>query len=215
MQFTTEQEKNNSINTLDITIKKDRNGFKFDIYRKPTATDIIIPHESCHPIEQKLSAIHYLQNRKETYPTDEHSKQKEEHVIDHTLHNNNYNTIPLNRQKTNHKKKDENLQPQRPKWAKFTYVGRKTRFITKLFKNSGINIAFTTKLNIGKLLTYTQDNHHNKYDESGVYQLTCLDCNRKYIGQTGRSFHIVTIWSRFMFCSLRRFMSPIQSIPKR
>jgi hypothetical protein len=23
-------------------------------------------------------------------------------------------------------------------------------------------------------------------DESGVYQLTCLDCNGKYIGQTGR-----------------------------
>jgi hypothetical protein len=28
-----------------------------------------------------------------------------------------------------------------------------------------------------------------KYDNSGIYQLKCLDCPLKYIGQTGRAFH--------------------------
>jgi hypothetical protein len=42
--------------------------------------------------------------------------------------------------------------------AKFTYVGRETRYIGKSFKNSSKNVAFTTKEIIGKLLAYNHDN---------------------------------------------------------
>jgi hypothetical protein len=28
-----------------------------------------------------------------------------------------------------------------------------------------------------------------KYNKSGIYQIKCLDCPLKYIGQTGRAFH--------------------------
>jgi hypothetical protein len=46
LQFTIEQENNNSINFLDIT----NNGLNFRVYRKPTATDHIIPRNSnTHP----------------------------------------------------------------------------------------------------------------------------------------------------------------------
>jgi len=31
------------------------------------------------------------------------------------------------------------------KWAKFTYVGKETEFIAKLFKISNLKIAFTTQ----------------------------------------------------------------------
>jgi hypothetical protein len=49
IKFTMETENDNKINFLDITIHKERNGFSFNIFRKPTATDIIIPKGSCHP----------------------------------------------------------------------------------------------------------------------------------------------------------------------
>jgi hypothetical protein len=42
IQFTIETHTNNKINYLDITIENKNNTFTFDIYRKPTATDIII-----------------------------------------------------------------------------------------------------------------------------------------------------------------------------
>ena len=29
------------------------------------------------------------------------------------------------------------------KWAKFTYVGKETKFIIKIFNNTSLNIAFT------------------------------------------------------------------------
>jgi hypothetical protein len=60
--------------------------------------------------------------------------------------------------------------------AKFTYVGKETRFITKLFKDTNIKIAFTTYNTIEKYLALKQEAPQNKYDRSGVYQLTCPNC---------------------------------------
>ena len=60
LQFTMEQENNNSINFLDITIYKNNNSLNFCVYRKPTATDHIIPHNSNHPAEHKRTVVNYL-----------------------------------------------------------------------------------------------------------------------------------------------------------
>jgi hypothetical protein len=48
MNFAWEKETGNKINFLDLTITKDNKNFSFDIYRKPTTTDILIPSDSCH-----------------------------------------------------------------------------------------------------------------------------------------------------------------------
>ena len=53
------QEKNNNINFLVISTQK-TDCLSFQIYRKPTTTDHIIPNDSNHPPEQKLSAVNYL-----------------------------------------------------------------------------------------------------------------------------------------------------------
>jgi hypothetical protein len=79
-------------------------------------------------------------------------------------------------------------QPNK-KFVTFTYIGKETKFIMKLFKHANIQIAYNTTNTIGNLLRQKQQ--YNKLDihnKSGVYQLTCPDCNMKYIGQTGRSF---------------------------
>ena len=57
LSFTMETENNSNIDFLDITIYK-TNELAFRIYRKPTATDHIISHDSNHPPpERKISAI--------------------------------------------------------------------------------------------------------------------------------------------------------------
>jgi hypothetical protein len=66
-------------------------------------------------------------------------------------------------------------------------VGRKPNKSLKLFKDTHIKIAYKTWNTIQKLTKrHTQS---EKYDNSGIYQLKCLDCPPKYIGQTGRAFH--------------------------
>jgi hypothetical protein len=56
LQFTLEEEEEEEdrmIHFLDITIFRHNNNVQFDIFRKPTATDVIIPYYSYHPDEQK------------------------------------------------------------------------------------------------------------------------------------------------------------------
>jgi hypothetical protein len=171
---------------LDIAITREKHRFVYDIYRKPTATDSLIPRESCHPHEHKISAIHYLHNSNETYPIEEQNKQEEKRIIEHILCNNNYSPTTLNTCINKSTRHDEH--PQQQKWAKFTNMGTETRFVTKLFQKAGLRIAYTTRHPIGQLLTHNNGNRCNKYEGSGVYQLACLDCNRHHVGQTGHSF---------------------------
>jgi hypothetical protein len=74
--------------------------------------------------------------------------------------------------------------------ATFTYIGKETRSITKIFKNTNLKIAFKTTNTVQNHLCYLKEPNHRKdpYHNSGIYQLTCKECNQKYIGQTGRTF---------------------------
>jgi hypothetical protein len=42
------------------------------------------------------------------------------------------------------------------KWVSFTYVGKETKFITKLFKNTNVRISYMAKNTIEKLLAFRQ-----------------------------------------------------------
>jgi DNA-directed RNA polymerase subunit L len=92
IEFKVEKEHHNSINFLDLTIHRRNKTVEFEIYRKPTHTDIIIPIDSCHPCEHKISAIKYLINRVNTYPITEEAKKSEIATIHNILRNNKYDT---------------------------------------------------------------------------------------------------------------------------
>ena len=76
LTFTLEREQENKLNFLDLSIIKSIDNISFDICRKPTTSDIIIPNDFCHPTEQKLAAIRYFTNRINTYNLDDAKKQK-------------------------------------------------------------------------------------------------------------------------------------------
>jgi hypothetical protein len=123
-----------------------------------------------------------------TYNLIETNKEFERNTIKHILHNNNYDVSILERfSKTDHKVKHSTN-----KWAKFTYIGKETKFITKLFKDSSIKVTYTTNNTISKAFSLKPDlaRKQNQFERSGVYQLMCSDCNMRYIGQTGRPFFI-------------------------
>ena len=194
MKFSLELEADNRLNYLDLTLIKNPNGLSFDIYRKPTATDTIIPMDSCHPREQKMAAVRYFVNRINTYGLSNNSKQAEIDTIKHILHNNLYEVSILDKMIRKEEKRNTNQQqtPEHPKqkWARFTYVGSETRLITKLFRYTQVKVAYTTNNNLNKLLRNNVTNEADKYTRSGIYQLNCPTCSNKYIGQTGMSFQI-------------------------
>lgn len=57
ISFTLEIENNNTLNFLDLQITKHNNTFTYNIYRKPTTTDTLIPESSQHPAQHKKAAF--------------------------------------------------------------------------------------------------------------------------------------------------------------
>jgi len=55
---------------------------------------------------------------------------------------------------------------------------------------SNLKVSFRADITTGKLLAYNKNTNFNKFNKCGVYQLTCQDCNRKYIGQTSKPLDI-------------------------
>jgi hypothetical protein len=182
-----EKESENKINFLDLTKQKETNKFIFKAHSKPTTTVFIITLHSCHPQEHKHAAICLMINRMNTYSLNKADKEDEKNTIKHIISNNKYDTATIN---TLGKHKNNRKHQSGTKWAKFTYIGKETKFNTKLFKDSPINITFTTRQTIKKLLSYYPQPAHDKFDNSGVYEMTCPDSHKKYIGQTSRSFQI-------------------------
>jgi len=60
-------------------------------------------------------------------------------------------------------------------------------YITNLFRKNYLKITYCTKNIIGKLLSHRSPTP-DKFSLSGVYKLTCPDCQKAYIGQTSRRF---------------------------
>jgi len=112
--------------------------------------------------------------------------QIEDYLIQQILHNNGYNT-PTRRTTSNNKKHEHNIAETL--CTKFTYIGRETRAITKVFKNTKVKVTYSTNNTLRKLLMEKHQPQRNKYENSWIYQITCPTCNMKYMGQTGRSFN--------------------------
>jgi len=177
-----EEEVDNRINFLDITISRVDNKILFNINRKPTTTDIIIPNDSYHPPRAQASS-RYLTNCLSTYSRNETKERRM------TQYNRYYITINdtriLNKITWTNDVQEQKEVETKIKWAKFTHVGRQTKFITKWFKNLSLKVSFKTDKTTGKLSAQNENINQNKFKKCGVYQLTCHDCNRKH---TGRSF---------------------------
>jgi hypothetical protein len=124
-------------------------------------------------------------NRVHTYPITNEEKTKKLNIIQDTLYNNEYKNKNLNIRHPRNKKhnnKNTSQQHQTTKWTTFTYYGKETKEIAKLFKETNIKIAFRTKNLVKPSL------QQDEYENSGVYQIRCMDCPLKYIGQTGQTF---------------------------
>jgi len=123
LNFTLEQEQNNALNFLDLTIKKTSKKLVFDIYRKHTTSDNIILNDSCHPSEQKLAAIRFFTNRLNTYDIGHAEKQREMEIMKEIISSAKFHTSVLNRVRSN--KTKPYSENQRKRWVKFTYIGKK------------------------------------------------------------------------------------------
>jgi hypothetical protein len=134
-----------------------------------------------------MAAIRYLYVRMNTYQLSSENMLKVSNTIQQILPHKRYNTsIPNNLRF----KKKQKQNVGKVQWAKFTCAGKEASAITKLFKNTNVKAAFSTNNTIGAFLATRHQRTKCKYENCGIYQLTCPTRNMKYIGQTGRHFKV-------------------------
>jgi hypothetical protein len=133
-------------------------------------------------MEHKYSAVKFLADRMNTYPISVNNKRKEETQIETVLVNNNYPEYIYIRTTKENKTETKQITQKRDKWAMFTYIGKEMRTIAKLFRNTNTKIAYRMTNTIQNHLR--EKNQNNIYERSGIYQLKCGGCQKKYVEQT-------------------------------
>lgn len=192
LKFTIEREVNNKINFLDLTIKRTNNDLEFEIYRKPTQINNIIPFNSNHHMQHKNAALNCYIHRMHKVPLLPEAFEKEykyiknlakehhfpENHIDKLIQRFKLRQDPLYLPETN----DNHV------YRCITY-NESTKRLEKLFYKNNIKLIYKTNKTIESYLNNSKDKSEMN-NNSGIYRIKCKDCNAIYIGQTGRSLKI-------------------------
>jgi hypothetical protein len=92
-------------------------------------------HNSNHPTQHKYGTVKFLYNRLNTYDVKKEEYQHELNIIHNILHNTSF---PVKPQKPHIHTLVQGKPSQTPKhrWATFTFVGKKTSYINKIFRQN-------------------------------------------------------------------------------
>lgn len=197
IKFTIEEEKDNKINFLDLTIIRENKKLNYDIFRKPTHTNRYIPADSFHPFKYKAAAFNSMFDRLFKIPLSKERFQKEK---SHILEIASVNGFELEEIKKLFVKKEmkikqhtlstffnqsQNLQVKRisvPYFPKITFK------LQKKFKQFGILLVTRPIFKLSHLINI-KDKILNE-EKSGIYKINCNCCDKFYIGKTSRNFNI-------------------------
>ena len=130
-----------------------------------------------------------------TIPLLPHAFQKEIDIIQHIAESNEIKIdIPkLVRKKLIVRALDSTTtlprQTEKKRWIRIPYLGTLSHRLSRILRQSNLNPAFYTLLNLKHIFSHLKDPIHLR-DKSGVYKLECEDCPATYIGQSGRKMRI-------------------------
>lgn len=193
IKFTLELEVDKALNFLDLTVSRIDNRHDFQIYRKPTYTDVTIPESSCHPFQHKLAAYRSFIHRLMSVPLSQDNYNKELSVIYYIAESNGYNRnmidgIIKGKRRNMVRSLLYPLPLERPQKyvGSLTYLGSVSDRVSKTLARNEIRVAFKTNNSLRQLCNGKDRLEDHK--KSGVYKLVCDECNGIYVGQTGRNF---------------------------
>lgn len=197
IKFTTEIETNGKLPFLDVLVINSNQKIEFDIYRKKTHTDRFIMNDSNHPPHQKRAVFHALIYRLLNTPLNEKRFSQELAYIKNVATFNGFDTKlvenMLKKAKIKHKKHNQTklipITQKETKWTSMTYNSKSANDIKRIFKNkTAQNVSFKP-INLLKNKLNNAKDKIKQTDMSGIYEINCNECEKKYIGQTKRALN--------------------------
>ncbi|XP_066925562.1 uncharacterized protein [Clytia hemisphaerica] len=192
--FTAEEETNGEIPFLDCVVARSTdNKLKTKVFKKKTHTGQYSNFNSNQPYHVKVSTIKTLTKRAKIVCTNEEDLHKELKYIEKTMQLNDFPNNVVKRTikeslKPNEKKKvrDENEENMTKMYL--PYEKGISEKISAKSKHYNVKLVNTKGKTLGNALKVKTNNNVETQDMSGVvYKVNCKDCEKYYIGETGRT----------------------------
>ena len=190
IKFTIEEEADNKLAFLDVCVNlNDDASLKTTIYRKKTHTDQYLNFNSNHHVEHKRSVVRSLMNRAEQLITKEEDKVQEREHVKRVLKMNGYKQWMLklpNKTPKQDSKSNNKITPRDSITIGLPYIKGISEHLQRIFKNHNIHVYHRPRNNIRSILVHPKDKTKTSHKSGVVYEATCMNCNKIYIGETGR-----------------------------
>ena len=187
IQFTVELESNGKLSFLDTEILHNDNGvLTTSVFRKKTHTDKYLSFDSHHPFNHRVSVIKTLFDRAEKLCTTQGDKDDEIQHVTTALLANGYPRDIVS--KYGHVKKGTRSDRMEPKaTVVLPYVKNVSESIRRILTPLNIRTCFRPVRTLRQFLVHPKDQLPISRVSGVVYSIPCQDCDKTYIGQTGRT----------------------------
>ena len=187
-----------SIPFLDtLVVRKDDGSVKLLVYRKTTHTDQYLNFQSHHPLHHKLGVIRTLLNRCNSIVSEEEDRKQEETHVKEALQKCGYPKWTMKKVKQQMDCKDEKRTQQRKSredkdryrgLVVLPYVKGLSESVDRVMRKHRISTAMRPHQTIRSMLVHPKDKVNLQSKCNLVYSIPCQNCDKVYIGETGRNF---------------------------
>ncbi|XP_035701367.1 uncharacterized protein LOC118433502 [Folsomia candida] len=187
IEFTLEEEKNGKLAFLDTMLYDKIDGkIGHYVHRKPTHTNKYLDYQSFHPNAHKISVCDTLLRRAIILCDDDHVNEEIEFVTN-TLKSNGYpnkmiqRRLQIVKEKISHPQEPSEIQ----KRVILPWAGKPTTRIAQFLRRK---LSWEIGYYPGQKVSTLVRNMKQKTIplNTGVYEFTCSNCPKKYIGESGR-----------------------------
>lgn len=193
IKFTVEIENNNRIPFLDLNLTRTNNRIDINIYRKPTNTNRYITNDSYSTNAHKMAVFNSLIYRMCKLPLSPNNFINELEHIKNIAHINGFYKSDIDNilRKHSHKLEINNLTTLNSTTSDtqlipFNYIPQITNKLKSIYKKQNLQLVFNNNNKLQNLLHNPKDKIETN-NKSGIYKITCNNCDKIYIGQTKRS----------------------------
>jgi len=201
IKFTYEDMTDNSIAFLDTKITRKNKTITTSVYRKPSHTNQYLHFQSHHPLQHKVSVIRTLLDRADSIVMEENEREKEIQAITDALGGCGYPEWIIRRTRRELVEKKENSQSgQNKKKSKgkkekktqviLPYVKGLSERISVEMKKVGIEAIYRPRSTLRQRLVKPKDIIKKENKCEVIYQIGCKNCEKVYVGETGRKLKI-------------------------
>ena len=192
VKFTAEEEENGKIPFLDcLIVRTNDNKLKTKVYRKATHTGQYINYKSNQPLHVKLSTIKTLTRRAKTICTDKEDLKEELNYIRKTMLLNEFPKSLIERTITktlhNHNNKKKENENENMIRMYIPYEKGISENISRVCRKFNVQLVHTRNKSLNNMVKVKTSQNEDTENVSGVvYKVHCNDCEKCYIGETGR-----------------------------